>query len=361
MSCEDRLIRGTVEMDGSITSTSSNYRTPSLPSRAAHSTATYVKHAILHPAPHLLALATAMFFGALCASIVIASVLFMTAELLLLTYVPRVTVFRGYVDAKLFAAKRLAAAQARASLLAKLATNHRRELERLELLVDRIRDTIKLQGSSAQLVVDDYLGLDRLIASYVRLAIAHRASSECLAGTDRAALQEDIRSLEAARHSSAEPVRVLAPRRLAIAVKRAERWDRSREDLDAMAHQLAMLADLVRLTHEQFAAPIDPRPMTEELDRAMEGLDENQGTLRELADFLVAQDSVEPGLLEMGRAASPLLGPDSLTLISTGSTISPVRIPPERAAICECQECRARRLVASLVPDSWAAPPARSA
>ncbi len=356
MSCEDRLIRGTVDV--------ARATTPAARKRlrnGVHSGSTYVRHALLHPAPHLLALAAAMFLGALFASLVVAAVIFIAAELFLLTHVPRLRAFREYVDAKLDAAKRLAAAEARSALLAKLSGSHRRELERLELLIDRIRDRLRSKGSGAQLVVDDYLGLDRLIATYVRLAIVHRSSSECLAATDRANLEDEIRSLEASSLSALPPARELAQQRLMIATKRAERWDRSHRDLDAIGQQLAMIADLVRLTHEQFAAPIDPQATSEELDRAIEALEESHATLRELAECLVAEDTVEPGLLELGRVQTSV-GLESVNIVPSGSTsMSPVRIAPEGVAPCECQECRARRLVASLVPDSWGSPPARSA
>ena len=38
-----------------------------------------------------------------------------------------------------------------------------------------------------------------------------------------------------------------------------------------------------------------------------------------------------------------------------------LKLASERTMLCECQECRARRLVASFVPDAWTIPPARSA
>ena len=133
---------------------------------------------------------------------------------------------------------------------------HRRELLRLESVVDRIRDATRPHGTAAQIAVDECL---RLLASYVRLAIAYNVEPRVPRVGRPQGLDDEMRALEAARFSPSPHTRTLAQRRLAIARKRAERWDRSREALEAIAHQLAMIGELVQLTHEQVAAPLDPR------------------------------------------------------------------------------------------------------
>lgn len=84
MSCEDRMIRGTVD---AAVGTTPVVRRPIR--TGAHSGSTSVRHALLHPAPHLLALAAAMFLGALLASLIVAAMILVAAELFLLTHVPR--------------------------------------------------------------------------------------------------------------------------------------------------------------------------------------------------------------------------------------------------------------------------------
>ena len=120
---------------------------------------------------------------------------------------------------------------------------------------------------------------------------------------DRRTLDEKIRTLEGARFSPNQHTRALAQRRSVIARKRAERWDRSRASLEAIAHQLAMIGELIQLTHEQVAAPIDPSGATDEIDRVVEELDESQSTIEELAEFLGVDETIEPRVLELGRAA----------------------------------------------------------
>jgi hypothetical protein len=270
-------------------------------SRSAHRRGAwvYVKHALMHPW-HVVVLAGATVFGVANWSLLVLLLVFAGAELLLLGIVLHLKAFRRYVDDRLDQIERSKAAEQRATLLLQMGDEHRRELLRLESVVDKIRDAARPNGTAAQIAVDECL---RLLASYVRLAIAYNVSRECLASVDRRALDEEIRALEAARFSQSQQTRALAQRRLVIARKRADRWDRSREALEAIAHQLAMIGELVMLTHEQIAAPADPMDATDEIDRVVAELDDNQSTIDELAEFLGVEEAIEPSILDMGRAA----------------------------------------------------------
>jgi hypothetical protein len=259
----------------------------------------YVKHALMHPW-HVVVLAGATVFGVANWSLLVLLLVFAGAELLLLGIVLHLRAFRQYVDERLDQMDRAKAAEQRATLLLQMGDDHRRELLRLEAIVDRIRDAARPNGTAAQIAVDECL---RLLASYVRLAIAYNVSRECLASVDRRHLDEEIRQLEAARFSQSANTRTLAQRRLLIARKRTERWDRSRDALEAIAHQLAMIAELVQLTHEQVVAPADPTGATDEIDRVVEELDETQATIEELAEFLGVEEPIEPSVLDLGRAA----------------------------------------------------------
>jgi hypothetical protein len=259
----------------------------------------YVKHALMHPW-HVVVLAGATVFGVANWSLLVLLLVFAGAELLLLGIVLHLRAFRRYVDERLDQIERAKAAEQRATLLLQMGDEHRRELLRLEAIVDHIRDGARPHGTAAQIAVDECL---RLLASYVRLAIAYNVSRECLASVDRRHLEEEIRSLEAARFSQSPHARALAQRRLVIARKRTERWDRSRDALEAIAHQLAMIGELVQLTHEQVVAPADPGTATDEIDRVVEELDDTQSTIEELAEFLGVEETIEPSVLELGRAA----------------------------------------------------------
>jgi hypothetical protein len=259
----------------------------------------YVKHALMHPW-HVVVLAGATVFGVANWSLLVLLLVFAGAELMLLGVALHLRAFRHYVDERLDQIDRGRAAEQRATLLLQMGDEHRRELLRLESIVDRIRDATTPHGTAAQIAVDECL---RLLASYVRLAIAHNMSRECLAGVNRRGLEDEIRTLEAARFAQGPHTRAIAQRRMGIARRRADRWDRSREALDAIGHQLAMIAELVQLTHEQIAAPADPVGATDEIDRVVEELDDQHSTLEELAEFLGVEETIDPRVLDMGRAS----------------------------------------------------------
>lgn len=259
----------------------------------------YVKHALMHPW-HVVVLAGATVFGVANWSLLVLLLVFGGAELLLLGIVLRLHVFRRYVDDRLEQIERAKAAEKRTTLFLQMGEEHRRELLRLEAVVDKIRDATKPHGTAAQMAANECL---RLLASYVGLAIAYNVSRDCLASVERRTLDDEIRTLEAARFSPHPHTRALAHRRCAIARKRAERWDRSRAGLEAIAHQLAMIGELVQLTHEQVAAPVDPTGTTDEIDRVVEELDESQSTIEELAELLGVDEPIEPRVLDIGRAA----------------------------------------------------------
>ena len=149
----------------------------------------YVKHALMHPW-HVVVLAGATVFGVANWSLLVLLLVFAGAELMLLGVVLHLRAFRHYVDERLDQIDRGRAAEQRATLLLQMGDEHRRELLRLESIVDRIRDATTPHGTAAQIAVDECL---RLLASYVRLAIAHNVSRECLASVNRRGLEDEIR------------------------------------------------------------------------------------------------------------------------------------------------------------------------
>jgi hypothetical protein len=260
----------------------------------------YVRHALLYPY-NMPLLVLAIAAGLISGSLLIVA-LSLLAELAMLGFVPRTSAFRRHVDELIENAERAEAAKARAALLLQMDEMHREELERLEALVDRIRENVRKSGASTDVFVDDCLGLSRLTKSFVCLAIAHRASKEALASTNRQALQDRIHSLEAMQSSGivSERMRRLAQKRLAIAQKRAERWDETQEEIEAISHQLATISELIHLVYERSINPVDPGNMGSEIDRFMDDLEDSEGTLRELTELRVAED-VDPRILEKGR------------------------------------------------------------
>ncbi len=229
----------------------------------------YLRRALTHPYS-LFIMLTAAAFG-LIGGFASVLVLGVAVELLTLAVIPQCQFFRRYVDQSVEKAKRAELARARRQLLPQLEEIHRQELERIDILVEKMEEDERLL---------------RLTNGYVRLALAYRASKESLSAIDRHSLQNEISLLEAAQTTAPPRLRRLHARRAAIARQRADRYDRTRENLEVIRHQLATIVELIQLMHEQTLAPCDTQEMNEEVDRLLADLEVHEGALKELSEEL---------------------------------------------------------------------------
>jgi len=246
--------------------------------------AVYLRKMLFNPFNLYLVLALTAF-GLITGNIAMLPIA-LCAEVLVLAFVPRTKLFRAHIDESFRELERAAAARAREALLLQLSDTHRQELERLENLVEGIRENARRHGNVVQLVLDEKLELDRLCQTYIRLAIAHKERSLSLAMFDRQRLADNIRALEL-MDSACPNTRMsrLLQRRLAIGRKHLDHWDRTREQLDVISQQLATITALIQLLHAQSATPSGSQEMSDEIDHFMLDFKENEGTLRELAEF----------------------------------------------------------------------------
>jgi len=270
----------------------------------------YIRQAALHPCQLLLwaYLPLAALFGMLLPALTT----FLIVEAVLLGVVPNTRAFQRRVDARLHVAACAAARKERAHLLAQMMDVHREELERIEVLADALRERVAPNPRVA-IPIDDYLGIDRLLAMYVHGAITYCAGRVCLATANREKLRVEIQSLTEAATSARTPAaRALASSRLDVARMRAARWQRSYEELEVIQGQLSLIGDLVRLLYEQSAAPIPSESLSEEIARALASAQESQRTVHELAELLADGVVPDPAVLRMGRqvfADAALSGP----------------------------------------------------
>jgi len=275
---------------------------PLAPPRPARRTGwTYFGHAAIHPS-NLLLLIGVMFLSLILWN---APVLFvgLGVEGAFLCLVPRLRFFRDRIDEALDEADRIALAKAREALVLQMGEAHRQELGRIEALVAKTFANVERRGGAGASGMGEHFGLGQLAQSYIRLAIAHKACEESLGMTNRHVLDGTIRSLEAAELASPERSKELVRRRLAIAYRRAECWTRTRENLEAIGHQLATITELVQLVHQESLVPPDPTGVSEALDSFLARFEESAGALRELAEIGV-EETYE--LCELGSEPAPV-------------------------------------------------------
>ncbi len=255
-----------------------------LPASPARRTGwTYLSHAVIHPS-NLLLLIGMMFLSLILWS---APVLFagLGVEVVFLAVVPRCAFFQRRIDEYLDEVDRAAAQKAREALILQMGEAHRQELAKIEALIGKTIANAQKNHHAVPLAVCDPIGMSRLTSSYIRLAIAHRACEESLALTNRHLLEGTIRALEAAEMQAPDRARPLLRRRLSIAYRRAETWSKTRDNLEAIGHQLATISELVHLLHQESVSPAGPSSVSGEVDRILTDFEHGEGALRELADI----------------------------------------------------------------------------
>lgn len=256
-----------------------------VPEPTKRSGSLYFRKLLLNPFNLYMALAVAAF-GLITGHFMVLP-LALVVELLVLAVVPRTNIFRRHVDETIREIDRATAAKARELLMLQMTDGHRQELERLEFLVDGIRENTRRHGGTVRLALDEHLGLGRLTASYIQLSISYKEKTTSLAMMDRQRLLENIETLQAIDGAARSPrMRRLVQRRLSIAQRHLEHWDRTREQLEWIAHQLATITELIQFLHAQsLGASQGPQELNDEIDRFMAEFREHEGTLRELAEF----------------------------------------------------------------------------
>ena len=162
--------------------------------------------------------------------------------------------------------ERVAAPKAREALTVQMTDGHRQELERLEFLVEGIRENTRRHGGTVKLALDEHLGLGRLTTSYVQLAISYREKTTSLAMLDRQRLLENIETLQYALsriNATDHPWPPNAPPGRAPAVHRAappRALGPHARAAGGIAHQLATITELIQFLHAQsMAASSGPR------------------------------------------------------------------------------------------------------
>lgn len=273
-------------------------RTEAQRRRGKHELRCYRQHALKHHMQALVivaAISLAFLTLIFTLSILIPLALIAGAELVLVTVLPHCAWFRQIVDDELECVALAHAVEVRGALLAQISDDHRRELDELERLastiVERSRDGARLLGPEQE-PGEDWLGLGRLLGTYVQLAIAHRTSIELLRATPETGPMQDLVSLEALRTKASSSMLPWIDRRLTIARGRLVAAERAREERAMLQHGLATIAELIRWTHDECVASNDEllRAVLVDADAVC---DRRAGTLREIVTLCAELESVD--------------------------------------------------------------------
>lgn len=169
------------------------------------------------------------------------------------------------------------------ALLAELSPSQVQQYEALRELRGRIlANYAKLPGGKV-MVASSEARLGSLLTSFVRLLGSLNSYRTFLGGGTRKAVEQELAELQAEVRAETNPrVRDVKARRVDILGKRVERFTLAEESREVVAHQLAAIEDLLRLTHDQSISIRDPEVATRQLDALAAGVEASEETVREM-------------------------------------------------------------------------------
>jgi hypothetical protein len=223
-------------------------------------------------------------------------------ELGLLAVLPRLGAFRRRVDAQ---HERRVAADLRAGMLARMGAPHRSALEALERLADGIRKRCGRgeEGSAAasDVAVERWLELDKLLAVYAQLAVAHSELVAAFPAECEAALAAETEKMDTAPGALGTTTDACLERRRAILRRRRETWTQAVYDRNVLMQELSTIVDLLHWMHE-LCAVAQGESVRHEIERALASWDPGGDALREVSALCRADaELVDPSLLALGR------------------------------------------------------------
>jgi hypothetical protein len=174
----------------------------------------------------------------------------------------------------------------------RMSEEHRRELNALEKIAAALRERSEAAASS-----EDFLGIERLIELYVRLAIAHRQSRSSLEVVGRTRLDEEIAALESCMVSD-RPRNPSIEKRLQILHMRRNARRAALDEQAAIDHELAMIGHTLRWMEEHCAASgLDG--LRSELEFALASRERDASALRELS--ALRDSEFDASVIRLGR------------------------------------------------------------
>ena len=196
--------------------------------------------------------------------------------------------FRRAVRANLVAQDSDVASEAEVeTLLADLAPSQKQHYLQLRELRDKILGTYEKLPGGRVMAASSERRLDALLTAFLRLLGTLNSYRKYLSATDRKAVEDELKTLEAEAASETNPrLKEVKQRRAEILKKRVQRFEQAAESREVVSHQLASIEDVLRLTHEQSIAIRDPEVVGRQLEALTHEVEATEETVREMEKFM---------------------------------------------------------------------------
>jgi hypothetical protein len=211
----------------------------------------------------------------------------------LMAFVASSRLFRKAVDRGLQVDDEQNINRERDLLLGLMSIEHQESVRSMEVMARRIRNEAQRQRSALCSALGAGLGVERLIATYARLAIALKRTQEHLALAHRADTRFDSFPRAATRLDDRRQLQWLREQQGEIRRRRAEVARRTHERMSVIEQQLAAIRELVALIYERSMGNLDSHAVDDAIRHMMDDVASHDGSIAELNEFGV-EENVEP-------------------------------------------------------------------
>lgn len=189
----------------------------------------------------------------------------------------------------------IASPQERERLLAELAPSQKAHYEMLRELKESIIERYQKMPGGRVLVASSEPRFEGLLTSFLRLVSTLNSYRKYLNATDRKAIEEEQRLLEAeVLIEKNERLKDVKIRRAEILKKRIARFIQAAESRELVSHQLASIEDVLRLTYEQSIAIRDPEIVSRQLEALTAEVNATEETVHEMEQFMLVTEEFTP-------------------------------------------------------------------
>ena len=262
---------------------------------------------------NLIGLAAAGVFALVSASL-LPLILAAGAELIYLSTVPNMPIFRRLVRSWRYADEKKRLDARRAALLHELPPELQKRYYGLNAVCSDIRRNYARLSSTSQIFIRQTdASLDGLLQAYMRLLNAADQQAKYVDTTRDADIRRELATLQQGLEANAPKVQEINRKRVEILQKRLDKLDAIQKNGEVIDAQCAALEDVLQLIRDQSVTITDPQQISGQLESLMHDVEQTEQTVRQVESIY---EMTTPDALDLSSplpAEAPATSPRNRT------------------------------------------------
>ncbi|MGO9270802.1 MAG: hypothetical protein ACLQOO_11210 [Terriglobia bacterium] len=250
--------------------------------------------AAFHWQYNLIALGGTVVFAALSAS-ALPLILVGGLELIYLSVIPHNKRFQRLVRSWRFAEERKSHELKITQMWKQLPTDVQSRYDQLVSICKAVDTNYSSLSSASQMLVGQmHDKLQGMLEAYLRLLYADQQHIDYLRTTNPTAIKREIDQLQQKLASDTSKVKEINQQRIEILTKRAEKFDKIRENRQVIEAQCAAIEDGLELIRDQSVTMRDPQQVSGQLEGLLQSVEQTEDTVKQVEDiFETAQNEAD--------------------------------------------------------------------